>query len=219
MEKELKIAELSALWGVSVPTTWNRIRKEGLQTFIKKNENNKEVNYVRVSDDVINQYVINDNNNVSNTVNNGYYEDMLINNNSNNIVKNPQTQANKDYSREDLQELITTITSVNESYNNRIETLTNRLINSESKQLLLEDKANREGMYINEINGLKKENNRNQLLIKMLITIIVTLLITITGYVTFTIGVNNSKESTKKQEPTISAPVSNVQPAAVQVKK
>ena len=205
MEKELKIAELSALWGVSVPTTWNRIRKEGLQTFIKKNENNKEVNYVRVSDDVINQYVINDNNNVSNTVNNGYYEDMLINNNGNNIVKNPQMQVNKDYSREDLQELITTITNVNESYNNRIETLTNRLINAESKQLLLEDKANREGMYINEINGLKKENNRYKLYNNLLITVIVTLIIVITGYITFTIGVNKSKtpgpdESIKKEQ-------------------
>ena len=205
MEKELKIAELSALWGVSVPTTWNRIRKEGLQTFIKKNENNKEVNYVRVSDDVINQYVINDNNNVSNTVNNGYYEDMLINNNGNNIVKNPQTQVNKDYSREDLQELITTITSVNESYNNRIETLTNRLINAESKQLLLEDKANREGMYINEINGLKKENNRYKLYNNLLITVIVTLIIVITGYITFNIGLstirdNRNTESTKKEQ-------------------
>ena len=205
MEKELKIAELSALWGVSVPTTWNRIRKEGLQTFIKKNENNKEVNYVRVSDDVINQYVINDNNNVSNTVNNGYYEDMLINNNGNNIVKNPQTQVNKDYSREDLQELITTITSVNESYNNRIETLTNRLINAESKQLLLEDKANREGMYINEINGLKKENNRYKLYNNLLITVIVTLIIVITGYITFNIGLstirdNRNIESTKKEQ-------------------
>ena len=205
MEKELKIAELSALWGVSVPTTWNRIRKEGLQTFIKKNENNKEVNYVRVSDDVINQYVINDNNNVSNTVNNGYYEDMLINNNGNNIVKNPQTQVNKDYSREDLQELITTITSVNESYNNRIETLTNRLINAESKQLLLEDKANREGMYINEINGLKKENNRFKLYNNLLITVIITLIIVITGYITFNIGLsaireNRNTESTKKEQ-------------------
>ena len=205
MEKELKIAELSALWGVSVPTTWNRIRKEGLQTFIKKNENNKEVNYVRVSDDVINQYVINDNNNVLNTVNNGYYEDMLINNNGNNIVKNPQTQVNKDYSREDLQELITTITSVNESYNNRIETLTNRLINAESKQLLLEDKANREGMYINEINGLKKENNRYKLYNNLLITVIVTLIIVITGYITFNIGLstirdNRNIESTKKEQ-------------------
>lgn len=200
MEKELKIAELSALWGVSVPTTWNRIRKEGLQTFIKKNENNKEVNYVRVSDDVINQYVINDNNNVSNTVNNGYYEDMLINNNGNNIVKNPQTQVNKDYSREDLQELITTITSVNESYNNRIETLTNRLINAESKQLLLEDKANREGMYINEINGLKKENNRYKLYNNLLITVIVTLIIVITGYITFSIGSTIRDESIKKEQ-------------------
>ena len=205
MEKELKIAELSALWGVSVPTTWNRIRKEGLQTFIKKNENNKEVNYVRVSDEVINQYVINDNNNVLNTVNNGYYEDMLINNNGNNIVKNPQTQVNKDYSREDLQELITTITSVNESYNNRIETLTNRLINAESKQLLLEDKANREGMYINEINGLKKENNRYKLYNNLLITVIVTLIIVITGYITFNIGLstirdNRNIESTKKEQ-------------------
>ena len=205
MEKELKIAELSALWGVSVPTTWNRIRKEGLQTFIKKNENNKEVNYVRVSDDVINQYVINDNNNVSNTVNNGYYEDMLINNNGNNIVKNPQTQVNKDYSREDLQELITTITSVNESYNNRIETLTNRLITAESKQLLLEDKANREGMYINEINGLKKENNRFKLYNNLLITVIITLIIVITGYITFNIGLsaireNRNTESTKKEQ-------------------
>lgn len=205
MEKELKIAELSALWSVSVPTTWNRIRKEGLQTFIKKNENNKEVNYVRVSDDIIKQYVINDNNNVSNTVNNGYYEDMLINNNGNNLVKKPQNQVNKDFSREDLQELITTITSVNESYNNRIEALTNRLITAESKQLLLEDKASREGVYVNEINTLKKENNRNQLLIKLLITVIVTLILVITGYVTFTIGVNKSKnpgpdESIKKEQ-------------------
>ena len=205
MEKELKIAELSALWGVSVPTTWNRIRKEGLQTFIKKNENNKEVNYVRVSDDVINQYVINDNNNVSNTVNNGYYEDMLINNNGNNIIKNPQMQVNKDYSREELQELITTITSVNESYNNRIETLTNRLITAESKQLLLEDKANREGMYINEINGLKKENTRYKLYNNLLITVIVTLIIVITGYITFNIGLsaireNRNTESTKKEQ-------------------
>jgi hypothetical protein len=155
---------------------------------------------VRVSDDVINQYVINDNNNVSNTVNNGYYEDMLINNNGNNIVKNPQTQANKDYSREDLQELITTITSVNESYNNRIETLTNRLINAESKQLLLEDKANREGMYINEINGLKKENNRYKLYNNLLITVIITLIIVITGYITFSIGSTIRDESTKKEQ-------------------
>lgn len=217
MEKELKIAELAALWGVSVPTAWNRIRKEGLTTFIKKNENNKEVNYVRISDEIINQYVINDNNNVNNIVNNGYYEDMLINNNVNNVVKQPQTQEHKEFSTEDLKNLLNTITTVNNDYNERLETLTNRLITAESKQLLLEDKASREGVYINEINDLKKDNNRYKLFNKVLITVIVTLLIVITGYITFTIGVNNGNKDTKKQEPTMSAPVP-VQPAAVQVK-
>lgn len=226
MEKELKIAELAALWGVSVPTAWNRIRKEGLTTFIKKNENNKEVNYVRVSDEIINQYVINDNNNINNIVNNGYYEDMLINNNVNNIVKQPQTQEHKEFSREDVKDLINTITNVNNDYNNRLETLTNRLITAESKQLLLEDKASREGIYINEINNLKKDNNRYKLFNKVLITVIVTLLIVITGYITFNIGVNNSKstikeslqvqDTKKEQMQSASAPV---QLAAVQVKK
>lgn len=192
MEKELKIAELASIWGVSVPTAWNRIRKEGLTTFIKKNENNKEVNYVKVSDEIINQYVINDNNNVYKDVNNGYYEDMLINNNLNKDVNNPQTHVNREFTTEDLKDVINTITTVNNDYNNRLETLTNRLINAESKQLLLEDKAGREGLYINEINELKKENNRNQHRIKVLITVIVTLLFVIIGYITFTIGVNRS---------------------------
>lgn len=213
MEKELKIAELAALWGVSVPTTWNRIRKEGLTTFIKKNESNKEVNYVKVSDEIINQYVINDNNNVNNVVNNGYYEDMLINNNVNNMVKKPQTQENKEFSTEDVKDLINTITTVNNDYNERLETLTNRLITAESKQLLLEDKASREGLYINEINDLKKDNNRYKLFIKLLITVIVTLLMVIIGYLTYSIGVNNSnsvpQESTKKEQVQQPAPAQN----------
>lgn len=205
MEKELKIAELAALWGVSVPTTWNRIRKEGLTTFIKKNESNKEVNYVKVSDEIINQYVINDNNNVNNIVNNGYYEDMLTNNNVYDNVKNPKMLVNAEYTKDDLKELITTITTVNNDYNNRLETLTNRLITAESKQLLLEDKASREGLYINEINDLKKDNNRYKLLNKLLITVIVTLLIVITGYITFNIGLsatekNSAPESIKKEQ-------------------
>ena len=195
MEKELKIAELAALWGVSVPTTWNRIRKEGLTTFIKKNESNKEVNYVKVTDEIINQYVINDNNNVNNIVNNGYYEDMLTNNNIYDNVKNPKTLVNAEYTKDDLKELITTITTVNNDYNNRLEALTNRLITAESKQLLLEDKASREGLYINEINDLKKDNNRYKLFIKLLITVIVMLLVIITGYITFNIGLSATKQN------------------------
>lgn len=200
MEKELKIAELANIWSVSVPTTWNRIRKEGLTTFIKKNESNKDVNFVRISDELINQYVINDVNNVNNSNNNGYYEDMLINNNLNNDANNVKNQSNKEFSKDDIKELINTITTVNNDYNNRLEPLINRLISAESKTLLLEDKASREGMYINEINELKKDNNRYKLFIKLLITVIITLLIVITGYITFNIGLSTTEQSSTVQD-------------------
>lgn len=188
MEKELKIAELASIWSVSVPTTWNRIKKMGLTTFIKKNETNKDVNYVNISDEQINEYVINVNNNVNKDVSNGYYEDMLINNNVNNGAHNPYMQTVKEFSAEEIKDVINTITTVNNDYNNRLETLTNRLITAESKQLLLEDKASREGLYINEINELKKDNKglqRSLSIFKYLfITVTVLLLMLITVIVT-----------------------------------
>lgn len=196
MEKELKISELANIWSASVPTTWNRIRKEGLTTFKKKNENNKEISYVEITDEIINKYFNNVNNNVINNINNGYYEDMLNVENVNNNVNNFKTQADRAFSKEDLTDIINTITNVNNDYNNRLETLTNRLITAESKHLLLEDKAGREGYYINEINELKKENNRNKLYNKLLITVITILLILITGYVTYNIASTQVKENT-----------------------
>ena len=188
MEKELKIAELASIWNVSVPTTWNRIKKMGLTTFIKKNETNKDVNYVNISDEQINEYIINVNNNVNKDVSNGYYEDMLINNNVNNGIYNPNVPALREFSVEDLKDVINTITTVNNDYNNRFETLTNRLITAESKQLLLEDKASREGIYINEINELKIDNKglqRSLSIFKYLfITVTVVLLMLITVLIT-----------------------------------
>ena len=195
MEKELKISELSNIWGASVPTTWNRVRKEGLKTFKQKNENNKEISYVIISDEIINKYFNNVNNNVINNVNNGYYEELLTVENVNNNVNKPQNQENKVFSQEDLTNIINTITTVNNDYNNRLETLTNRLITAESKQLLLEDKAGREGYYLNEINKLEKENNLNKLYNKLLITVIMILLLIITGYLAYNFAVNMPKES------------------------
>ena len=55
-EKEFKIAELASVWGVSVPATWNRVRKEELKTIKKVDENRKEVTYVIVSNEIINKY-------------------------------------------------------------------------------------------------------------------------------------------------------------------
>lgn len=192
MEKELSIAELSQLWGVSVPTTWNRVRKEGLTTFTKKNKSNKEISYVTISDEILNSYFINNINNVNNVVNNGYYEEMLTDNNLNKGL-------NQDISTtqpETLKDIINTITTIHNDYNNRLQQVNEELINYKSKTLLLEDAKGREGYYINEINELKKENNRNKLYNKLLITFITILLIFITGFITYNIAKSDKVSDT-----------------------
>ena len=167
MERELKIAELASIWGVSVPTTWNRIKKNNLTTFIKKDENNKEVNYVRISEEKLNEYIIN----VKNNDKNGYYEDMLnVDNDDNNVI-------DADYVRQDtikapavFDSFINGLKTVYDDCNERINKVNEELITYKSKALLLEEKNSREGLYINEINTLKKDNNT---LLKWLITVII----------------------------------------------
>lgn len=186
MQKELKISELASIWSTSVPTTWNRIRKEGLITFKKKDENNKEVNFVTISEDVLNKYI----NNVNNLDNNVYYEDMLNVNNVNNNVENLKTQSEQVFNKDDIKDIINTIANVNNDYNDRLKTLTDELITYKSKQLLLEDKANKEGFYLNEINKLERANNQSRIIINVLIAFITILLLFITGFITYNIAVN-----------------------------
>lgn len=237
MEKDLKISELASLWGASVPTTWNRIRKDGLTTFKKKDENNKEVTYVKVSDDILNNYVNNAINNNNSNVNNGYYEDMLNVNNDNNNVNDVVDAEYSLIKQNALEKLADTLINVNNDYNNRLSTvyedynkrlqdLQTELIDAKSKTLMLEDKERdikaREGFYVNEITELKKENNRNKLYNKVLIIVITVLLLFITGFITYHIAENKSKELVEevKQEQlqSVPEPIQQVQPPASQPK-
>lgn len=228
MEKELKISELAELWHTSVPTTWNRIKKMGLKTFIKKNESNKEINYIRISDEQINEYVIKDVNNVNNNVNNGYYEDLLnfnkdykdLNNINNCTDNGEKTHLDGNLIKETIETLTTVNNDYNErlmkvynDYNERLQEVNNELINFKSKTLLLEDKAGREGLYINEINELKKDNNRQRILIYLLITVIVFLIFGLIGYLTYNITVNNLHDSVNNVSETV---INDKKPAAVQ---
>lgn len=219
MEKELKISELASIWGASVPTTWNRIRKEGLTTFKKKDETNKEVSYVSVSEEILNRYINNTINNNNNHNNNGYYEDILSVENVNNNINNPQAQQNYGFMKDDLKDLIKAVANVNDEHNERLQTLTDRLIIAESKTLLLEDKANREGYYINEINELKKENNRNKLYNNVLITIIILLLLLITSFITYNFAVNKigQPKEDAAQEQAQTTPATPAQPPAAAI--
>lgn len=173
-EKELKISELANIWAVSVPTTWNRVRKEDLKTVKKVDENRKEVNYVVISDEIINKYVLT----VNNNVNNHNYEDILTDNNINENVNNNLKYGNDNISASEMFDKLSTL---NKEYNDRLERVNEELITYKSKTLLLEDKANREGFYINEINTLKKDNN---LLLKGLITLLIMFIITLISLIT-----------------------------------
>lgn len=201
MEKELKIAELAALWNVSVPTCWNRIKRERLTTFKKKDETNKDITYIRISDEIINKYVINEVNNLYNDVNNGYYEDLLTVNN----VNNPETpiksndfikdiiNLNKGYNEE--------LKTVYNDYNDRLQRLTDELITYKSKVPLLEDRANREGLYLKEIDELKTVNKSDKMLIKILIILLITLIMVIMIALTYFITVNNMQQISETEKP------------------
>lgn len=200
MEKELKIAELASIWGVSVPTTWNRVRKEGLSTIKKIDENRKEIAYVIIPDNILNKYIIT----VNNNDNNRYYEEMLtdnnINNNVNNDVNNHVESNNNSIS---AQEMFDKLTALNNHYNERFEKVNEELIHYKSQYLLLEDKTLREGYYVQEINGLKTDfknlNNDNKNLLKWLLIVIIMFVVTLMsliGVIFYHRALNASKPAT-----------------------
>lgn len=172
MRKELKISELATIWGVSVPTTWKRLEKVGLETFKKKDETNKEVNYVSISDEQINEYIININNNGNNVNYNGYYEETLQNNTVNNDVIDAEYYKSNQMTPSELvnnlqrvfndcnDRLLTNIISNNERVDNVYNDYKNiceELADHKANTKLLEDKKASEGLYLNEIKELKLE--------------------------------------------------------------
>lgn len=179
MEKEIKISELSTIWGVSVPSVWNRIRREGLTTVKKLDENRKEITFVNISDELLEKYSSPVNNNGYKPNNNRYYEDMLNDKDVNNdvvdveyVVTKPNpaqeflNEINNVYKQHN-EELKTVyaqhseaLINVNNDYINRLEQLNNELSTYKGQQYLLTERENREGLHIAEINQLKEEKSK-----------------------------------------------------------
>ncbi len=144
-------------------------------------------------------------------VNNNKYYETLTENNINQPV-NVVTEQLEGVKIANSNELFERLLTLNDDYNNRIEQKNTELMNLyeelstiKSKQLLLEDKASREGLYINEINelkkvnnGLQKDNNRNKIVIYSLITVIMIIL---TVFVTILIVNKNFSNSNDTKTP------------------
>ena len=141
-------------------------------------------------------------------VNVGNYEDIVTNNNGSMNVNNSSQSTNNN---EVVQEIFEKMVTMNEQYNNRIAKLNEELIDSKSKLLFLEDKASREGMYLQEIKELKTENielktNKTKV-IHSLIAVIVVLLMVIVGFVTFNVA---TSEKLSQKQPEVIEPTPTV---------
>lgn len=214
MEQKLNIADFAALVGTTSKTIYGKINNPGnlpvieqLKT-VKEKIKGREITLVLTNPEQIEYYK---NLYGKDTVNNGEYYETLTDNNSKIPVNNIQDMVKINNSNEILSEMFDKLITLNNDYNNRIERVNEELITYKSKQLLLEDAKGREGYYINEINVLKKENDRNKLYNKLLITVITILLLFITGFITYNIA-----KSDKVSEPVTEKSV-QVEPESAQV--
>ena len=165
MEKKYSVADFAELVGTTAKTIYQKIDNydnlpvnEQLQT-VKEKVKGREVTFIVTDSEQVIYY---QNLYGKNTVNEGeYYENLTYNNGDlqyNNIQNMVKNNNNNNFGVEIFDKLMT----LNETYLNKIETVTNELMEYKSKSLLLEDKASREGFYLKEVNELKTDNEKNQ---------------------------------------------------------
>lgn len=202
MEKRVKVADFAALIGVVPKTVYKMIEREEIVTVTEK-VNNRNTTLIITNDEQIEELKKVYGKDTVNTGN--YYENVTENNRL-------QPEINVHYPQEYnnsgnvTAEVIDRIMSLNEGYNEQLKEVTEKLFTAndelvkvKAQQLLLEDKAGREGFYINEINGLKTSNENLKKWLYGLITVIVLLLIGLTGYITYNITVINQQAIENEQ--------------------
>lgn len=195
MEMKLKFAEFAELIGTTAKTVYKMEEREEIVTVTEK-VNNRPTRLVVTNNDQINHFK---NIYSKSPVNVGNYEDIVTNNNTTmNVNNSSQFTNNNDV----MQEMFDKIVTMNEQYNNRIAKLNEELIDSKSKLLFLEDKAGREGYYLQEINELKTENKELKTsktkVINLLVAVIVVLSMVIVGFVTFNVATSKNQKQMEK---------------------
>lgn len=149
-EKIMKIADFAELIGCTSKTIYALIEKEELITG-KDRLNGREITVIISNDEQIADLQKRYSKLLVNEVD---YEDILTVNEGNKQVNSLQDHQRQ----ENLTTVIERLITSNEQVNNQLITVYEELSTEKSKTLLLEDKANREGLYLNEINELKTDN-------------------------------------------------------------
>lgn len=220
MEKKFSVADFAQLVGTTSKTIYQKIENydnlpinEQLST-VKEKVKGREITFIVTNSEQIAYF---QNLYGKNTVNESNYYENVTNLNGysqvNNDIENIKPNNNNISNNSSFDKLLT----LNETYLNRIETVTNELMEYKSKTLLLEDKASREGLYLNEIKGLETENNKLKTYNKVLftiLTIIVSVLLTV--FITLMIVNNTQPEETDQKNTVVQEvpiqPIKNLSP-------
>lgn len=212
MEKKFSVADFAEFVGTTAKTIYQKIDNyENLPvneqlTTVKEKVKGREITFIVTSDEQIACYK---NLYGKNTVNEREYYENVTNNNSYSQVNNAVNGSESAYNNKNNNDMFDKLMTLNEQYLNRIETVTNELMEYKSKQLLLEDKAGRESLYLKEINELKTDNEKLKTNNKKLITVLTVMITVLITVLLMLLIVNNTSPETdaKKIPDEINQPV------------
>jgi len=156
MAKKYTVSELSSKLGVSVNTTWKKIKKGGLTT-VKESVNNREITFVLLDDDQFSD-LINDGT-ISNPINNRDYEHNYED------FETIHEGVNLSQTPSELIMLVDKVMDYSREMNNHIKEYVERVVESDKKVKLLEDSENRKN---DEYHRLIAENKSLRLKITKL---------------------------------------------------
>lgn len=211
MERKLNVADFATIVGATSKTIYQKISNfdnlpvnERLIT-VKEKVKGREVTLISTTDEQIEFYKTLY---CKNPVNNGeYYETLTecngleqvnnFNNNVNNLQQPVNLQSSASFDINVWNQFITVNNDFNERYEQKITELiavSNELAEVKGRQLLLEDKAGREGLYIKEINDLKTGNEKLVTSNERLKYVIGGLLFILFGLIMYLVMVNNLQQ-------------------------
>lgn len=214
------VADFAALVGTTSKTIYGKINNynnlpsiEQLKTVSEKVKG-REITVILTNSEQIEYYK---NLYGKNTVNDSEYYETLTDNNSVKLVNEIQETRKITNTAQISDDMFERLMILDNSYNDRLERYNNELLKAynelsevKSKQLLLEDKAGREGFHLNEIKQLENDKKSLQRLLSifkyLFITVTIILLLLITVLVTVNKVKNTSFETNNKIENTAGIP-------------
>lgn len=208
MEKKFTVADFAALVGTTSKTIYQKIDNydnlpinEQLTT-VKDRVKGREITLIVTSDEQIAYYKNLYSKDTVKEVN--YYENVTNLNGEIPVNENQNIVRNNNFNTSSV-DAFDKLMTLNETYLNRIESVNKELMEYKSKHLLLEDKASREGLYLNDIKQLETENNKLKTSNKRLLTIL-TVIISVLLTVLITLLIVNNSFDTKNSEPELTQP-------------